>query len=474
MANEVATLHHEYKEALPSWERCRIAAEGQRAVHKAGEKFLPRLSGQSDEEYEGYKKRALFYNATGRTVDGLSGLVFRKQPVFNIPSMLEYMTQNVDTAGTPLMTFCEEVVEELLVVGRIGLLADYPKTDVVGTMADQIASGAKPYVSMYKAEKIINWRLGNVNGKVQLTLVVLAEKHHVPTEFGSEDTPQLRVLRLTNGVYNIQLWREQKNDKGVSEWRPVSEPTVPVMNSKPLDYIPFVVCGPRGVEIDPEKSPIEDLVDVNLSHYMTTADYEHGLHFTGLPTPIVTGHMFADNEEFKLGSTTVKAFSNPDAKASFLEFQGKGLDQLSKRLTEKENMMATLGARLLAAEKRSVESAETASIHRSGENGVLASLAMASSSAISVVLTWCAGWAGTEDEFTAKLNTDYMPSGMTPQELSELVKSWQSGAISYETLYDNLQRGEIARQNVTSKDERDLINMEAPTGITSADPLTGV
>jgi hypothetical protein len=52
-----------------------------------------------------------------------------------------------------------------------------------------------------------------------------------------------------------------------------------------------------------------------------------------------------------------------------------------------------------------------------------------------------------------------------------LVKARQSGAISYSTMYDNLQRGEIARHGVTAEEEKALIEAEGPPlgGMTDPD-----
>jgi hypothetical protein len=59
----VDSKHEEYEEHYDQWERCEHAAEGQDEIHEYGIAYLPRLSGQTDEEYKAYKKRALFYNA---------------------------------------------------------------------------------------------------------------------------------------------------------------------------------------------------------------------------------------------------------------------------------------------------------------------------------------------------------------------------------------------------------------------------
>lgn len=475
----VDSCHPEYKDAQAKWQKCRVATAGEEAVHAAGPAYLPKLSGQTGDEYDAYKARALFYNATGRTVDGMSGLVFRRPPIFEIPAAIEYLQEDADTGGTPLLSFSEKVVDELLQVGRVGILADYPRLDGVVTRADQLAANGRPYLKIYSAESILNWRVGRVNNRSMLTLVVLAEVHEEAQGFGTKTTPQCRVLRLQEGAsdavtkvaawhYSVEIWRKQKDEAtGREDWVQVESMT-PTMAGKTLDYIPFVVCGPMGQDPSVAKPPILDLANVNLSHYRSSADYEHGLHFTGLPTPVVTGHSFdvdgggPSANTFALGSSAIQAFPNPNAEVKFLEFTGQGLKQLAARLQEKESMMAALGARMLAAEKRQAEAAESLAIHRSGENSVLASLALAASGAISKAATWCAQWEGASEGARVELNTDYLPSGLSPDELAELVNSWQAGAISHLTLLDNLQRGELTRQGVTPEEEMAQIKKEPP------------
>jgi hypothetical protein len=465
---DVDSEHAEYAATLPLWRKCRDAAAGQEAVHAAGIAYLPKLSAQTDDEYKAYRGRALYYNATGRTVDGLTGLIFRRPPTAEVPSAVDYLQEDADTAGTPLLAFCEKVCDELTTVGRFGLLADYPPMEQARTLADERAAGARPYVTLYRAEDIINWRSARIGNRTQLTLAVLSERHEEEDGYGIRSQPQLRVLMLKAGVYQVELWRKADAGPDKDKWV-LAEAFTPLMNGRPMNFLPFLICGPMGVDWCAAKPPILDLVNVNLSHYRSTADYEHGLHFTGLPTPVVYGHTFDTGETFALGSTVVKAFPHPEAKAEFMEFQGEGLTQLSKRLEEKEQMMAALGARMLASEKRAVEAAETAAIHRSGENSVLASLANAAGAAISKALSWCAQWAGVAEPVRVELNTDYLPAGMTAQELTALVNAWQHGAVSHETLYDNLKRGEIAQQDIDFETEKDRIELEGPKLGTAGD-----
>ena len=53
----VNSAHPEYNASLPAWSRARDVLAGEDAVKAAGEKYLPRLDSQSDEEYAAYKAK---------------------------------------------------------------------------------------------------------------------------------------------------------------------------------------------------------------------------------------------------------------------------------------------------------------------------------------------------------------------------------------------------------------------------------
>lgn len=452
----VDTQHKEYSEHYGQWERCEHAAEGQDEVHECGEKFLSRLSGQTDQEYKAYRNRALFYNATQRTIDGLTGMLFIRSPITEYPDAMEALVADVSMSGLSLHQFAEMVAEEVIKIGRCGVLVDHPLMTEAMTLAQAQSLGMRPYMRIYDAESIINWRTDRIAGSETLTLVVLEEEREVQKdEFEVKCEKVWRVLDLPNGIYRQRLF--EKNDRG--EFVVYAE-VFPQSQGKPIAQIPFEFFGVRDNSPCVDKPPLLDLIDVNLSHYRTTADYEHGLHFTGLPTPVVTG-FYSDEQsaQMRIGSGTAWLLPDPAAKAFYLEFSGQGLSELREALRSKEAMMATLGARILAPEKRQVETAQTAAIHRAGENSVLASIAQSISIGLTHCLEWMANWAGYEPEVSIRLNKDYLPNSMTYQDVQALVQSWQAGAISHETLFDNLVKGEIIREDVSFDDEKERIEL---------------
>ena len=120
----VDTRHREYLAHQDIWRRIREVLAGQDAIRAAGERYLPRLKGQSEAEYASYAARGTFHDATSRTVDGFVGAVFRRAPSIDMPAALRGIVENVDGNGTPLTVLARVVLREILSIGRYGLLVD--------------------------------------------------------------------------------------------------------------------------------------------------------------------------------------------------------------------------------------------------------------------------------------------------------------------------------------------------------------
>jgi hypothetical protein len=73
-------------------------------------------------------------------------------------------------------------------------------------------------------------------------------------------------------------------------------------------------------------------------------------------------------------------------------------------------------------------------------------------------------WSGVTGDVKVELNRDFIPNSMTAQDLDSLVKAWQSGSISHQTLFDNLVAGDIIMQDVSFDDEMERIAVMPATG----------
>jgi hypothetical protein len=455
----VNTTHKEYDANRYKWKRCRDVIEGRDALIqqvKYGSKvhygaqysgslynpdftandYLPRLINQTDPEYIAYQERAGFFNATGRTLDAFTGMIFAKDPTWKLPSAIDAFVDDITLSGTNLREFSEQVVEQQIAVGRVGIMVDYPSNTPTNiTVAVAEASNVRPFLRWYSAETIINWRTNYINGAEVLTLVVLQETVEVAQdEFVTDEVVKYRVLDLTEQGYRVRV---------ISEDNELLDEVFPLQKGKPMRYIPFTILGANSASTTVQKPPMIDLVDTNLAHYRNSADYEHGLHFTGLPTPYVAGVQLPEGQTLSIGSMTAWVFPDPSAKAEYLEFKGDGLKTLQQALKDKEQRMAVLGARMLADDKRTAEAFGTLELRTAGERSVLASISRSASDAINRCLDWMAEWVGAPAGAEFNLNTDFGAARMNPQMLSALMGAYQGDAMPLSVLFDNFQRGEL-------------------------------
>lgn len=239
----VSTTHAEYDAALDTWRRNRDAVAGQETIKKGGDLYLPRpnaedLSEANRSRYQRYLDRALWYAAPERTKNALIGSVFRKGPEKQeLPSQIDYMAEDADGSGVSLEQIGKHVVGELLEVGRIGILAEYPQAEPNLSQEEVSRRNLRANLATYSAETIINWRAEKQGGKFITTLVVLKEvAEEAKDEFESEPKDQYRVLRLTNGVYTQQLYDDKGEPKGEA-----IEPRK--SDGGRWEEIPFVVVG---------------------------------------------------------------------------------------------------------------------------------------------------------------------------------------------------------------------------------------
>lgn len=442
------TTHKEYDDLAPTWKACRDASKGQRAIHAGGKDYLDKLSGQTDAEYEAYKKRAQFYNATGRTVDGMTGMVFRKQPKHEVPTGMEAWLNNINLAGKSLGGFAKDCVNETIKLGHGGILVDAPpapESEDPLTIAEAELISLRPYMTLYKAEDILYWEFGQVRNVTVLTTVTLSEKY---INADGEEDAQIRELVLAGGRYIQIIWR-----KASEQWV-IHDTIIPTKGGESLTEIPFYFLAEREPGTELQDPPIEDLVNVNISHYKNSADLENGAHVAGQPTPYATG-VPEDSEALHIGSRTAWMLPDAESQVGFLQCGSEGFASLEKLMDRKEQQMAALGARLIAPEKKAAETAETASIRRGGESSVLSSLAESVERQIEAALGYMAEWAGLDGDVRFELNKDYIVASMDAQMFTAWVSAWQSGAISDETFYEGLQSGELVAETLGFDDEQE-------------------
>lgn len=489
--NNVAFTRAEVMSLKPRWDLIRECLSGDKAVKDKGELFLPKpnaadTSEENRKRYEQYKERAVFYNVTARTLKGMTGQVFARDPVLTIPDLMDVIEDDCDGGGLSLDQQSRKALGLVMAHGRSGLLVDYPKRDTPAS-AQELADGdVRPNICLYEPWDIINWRQVTIGGKKKLSLVVISERM-VTDDDGYEAKLDsfFRVLRLYDGIYwsETWVWNPDINDYELTERIQPLDST-----GKPWTEIPFTFIGSENNDPIPDLPPLYDMAVLNIAHYRNSADYEEACFIVGQPTPYFTG-LTEDwvanvlKGQIQLGARAAVPLPE-NATAGLLQVEPNSMAKEAMEM--KELQMVALGAKLV--EQKAVQRTATeAGLDSAAETSLLATCAKNVSEAYTCALKWCAMFMGAplpadegseedEDGKTAEkdpndicyeLNTDFDISRLSFQDLQQLVASWQANAITFTEMRDNLKRGGIAYQDdeeAKTEMEQSGLDLGVPVG----------
>ena len=429
----VNSTHPQYDAALNRWQRCRDCYEGEDAVKSRGTEYLPKPGGLTDKEYKDYSQRALFYECVGRTIDGFVGAIARKPPVIEASEKLNDVIGDITLDGLSVEELIKQLCTEIILQGRGALLGDYDEKT------------QRAYLRLYPAEAITNWSEGSV---------VVNETVYEPDAedaFKQNSITQYRHLTVVGGIYTVTIWRKIKNKDGLDEWA-VYDTRVPTIKGKTFSEIPWFWLTPLGKTSRIERPPMLGLVSVSLSHFRNSADLEHGLHYTGLPTLCVAGDGFDADAKISVGSLSAIITSDSTAKVWYAEVKGdfKGLENT---MQGKEAKMAVLGASVFADEKKGVESEATARIRQSGQTSLLSGVVTAVEETLTAALQCVADWMGAAGKVSVTLNREFVDTKMDGPTLVGLVAAFQSGALTIEQFLYNLQQGDLLAPDTDIEEE---------------------
>ena len=499
----VDTRHPLYDKYKSTWVKCIDAYEGQEAIKEKRDLYLPRLSGHmvdyehqvtadqrsrgwmaSETEYSLYLQRAVYYNYIKKITNGLNEQLFRKDVKIEVPDSMQFILDDFTYDGKSMRTAIKESNRRILLQYRDILVLDFPiaTTEGIVSQADAEKMNIRPYAVYYTAEQVINWNYELFNNKQELVRVVIEEhieKQDEDDEFIMKDILQYRVLDLENWEdgsrkYRIRLYRETDG-----KMQMFGEPIYPRIRGKNLDYIPCYFLTQKGISDDLDYPMLNDAVDINIAHYINSADYENAINITGSPTPVIIGYDSDPDadEDISLGSRALLLYGQ-NAQAYYMEYRGQGPEAIANAMNKKVDALSVIASRMLQNDPKGIESAETAEIHRSAEQGLLASMALSLSEAYEVILLTIADWMGLGAvDITVMFNTDYSVKVIDPNLFANLTQARQAGLISHYLYFHNLLKGEMVPDDWTIEDEaearsEDIISQSILTnGFTEEEPV---
>jgi len=464
---------------LPSVKKVRAFVDGEVSG------YVRKLGGHDEKDYTEFAEGAYYLPAVPRTLDAFAGLVMTPEPVISdAPAAFDPYLDDLTNDGEPFVRVCYRTVEEVSATGRHCLLVDYVDMPDAANISrlDAERAGLRPFVRSYAWEDILAVRSEAVQGVRKITHMRLLERIEEPgaTEWDTDIVEQVRVLDFKDGRYRVRVYRETTERKpGDTIWLQVGGDMFPVMNGRPMDFIPAVVIGPGS--LDPQimaKPPLLELVNVSESHLNDSALRQWALKWCGCPTLVLSGLMASDDENpqpIRWGSRSAVVLGEGGT-AELVTMAGEGVGAIKESMEEKRRDMAAIGARILADESASQIAVETARIQRAGEHSVLAGIANTVADGMTQVLRWVATWAGVSgaDNIAVTLTTDFLPKGLQPGELAEWLAGLQAGTLPLPVVLEHLKSRGVIDPQMTEAEWNDgidasMIDRPEPGGGQGAD-----
>lgn len=480
MPSGVQFVRSEIADLLPIWLLIRDAIEGETAIKgeygtradyfsssrtkgvSQARKYLPQpnptdRSSVNLERYKAYVQRAVYYNFSKRTLDGLVGQIFLRPPVVKKPAELNVLDNNADGRGLELVQLAKRLTQSTLSFGRAGFFVDYPRVDGPVTVAAAQDQNIQPTMVFYYPWQVINWATRMVGAKRVLSLVVIEEIVMEEVDgYEIVESLQYRALRLDD---NNEYFQEihAPTDKKKKSFTIIETIYPKDSKGQALKEIPFQFIGSEANDHAPDQPPMYDLCSLNIAHYRNSADYEESCFMVGQPTPVVTGiteHWVKEvlGGTVQLGSRAT--ISLPEgASAMLLQAAPNQMPEAAMRM--KEEQALSLGAKLVQKTK-TVRTATEVMVDTTSETSILHSVADNVSAGMEQGLRWCAAFVGAEvpestdpgaadnvsdnaEILQYRLNTEFELTRMTANDRLAVLKMWQSGAIAFEEMRDVLK-----------------------------------
>jgi hypothetical protein len=455
----VSAQHNDYQKFIALWQMLRDCDDGANAVKTRrgaalgqmgsmpGTAYLPPPNADDGSaanklRYAAYLQRASFVNFVGHTKEGMLGMVFRKATSLEVDAGIEYIKANANGEGLSADQLIKLAAADTLLVGRFGLLVDYPQMRE-GLTAAQTA-GQEARILTYPAESIINWRCETINGKQRLSMVVLRE----PTEKVSDDGFEVvelmyhRVLLLVDGVYIQRLYDENDDLLGTDQDGTFTADIVPrKADGSTWSVIPFSFVGSINNDEAIDKAPLYDIAEINIAHYRNSADYEESSFLVGQPTPVFSGltQSWVDQnmgDGVAFGSRA--AVLLPESGSASLLQAGDNQMPL-KGMEIKEQQMVRIGTRIIQ-DRGGVETAEAAKIRFAGQNSKLGAIIGNVEESFSQCLVWAMEFMGGTLEPEIAINREFYEASVDPQLIVAAMQLMDRGVIALPDLRHQLRR----------------------------------
>jgi hypothetical protein len=469
------------------WETVRDVERGTLHLRKLGEKRLPKFAAESPSDYEKRCGKATLFNAYNRTVNGLVGMVFKKNPVLgdDVPvrirgreevrdertgavtqQRVEGHWENLDLAGTHGNVFCRQVLRDAF-EGHAFILVDMPPSlGPNATAEDDLRQNRRPFWVKYKASQAVNFRPVSINGRVEIGQITFEEDvSEAAGRYGERQAKQYRTFWLeeyvdgASGAKKTRVRWELKrlllSEKGEETFVDAGGGVV-MGGGKPGERVPFeripvaVVYG-RQTGFLQSQPVLLDLALINIKHYQKRSEYDTSLSKGGFFIPVFIGR---DTSKPVLTVGPANGIDVPvGGDAKYMEPQGHTIKFSREDLQDLKEEMAALGLSVITSRPSAKATATEAVIDFAQESSELETIALSEADAVELCLQFHAQYLGERQGGSITLGSHLRSLNLTPAQVTAYSNMVGEGQLRLTTLWSILMRGDALPEDFDAKRE---------------------
>jgi hypothetical protein len=176
-------VHQDYNTYVEHWKFLKRSYLGG-AEYKRGQ-YLKRYQYEDEGEYLTRLSHAAEDNHCRSIIHTYNAFLYRQQPKRDFGWLegspeIEQFLKDADLEGQSWEAFMRDVNIQSSIYGHCVVLVDRPET-VVGTRAEELAQGIRPFCQIYTPENILNWRfVRQPNGHYEIAELLLLEQDERP------------------------------------------------------------------------------------------------------------------------------------------------------------------------------------------------------------------------------------------------------------------------------------------------------
>lgn len=451
MSNNVAKTCAEYDWMAEDW--CLIDAllEGTKGMRKAGARFLPQRLMEHDNDWSARLAAATLYPAFSNTVQYMVGRIFADPLLLkdDVPQWIaDEVVPNFNMQDQNIHVFFAEVMDRAFSKGVSYVLVDAPPAPEVKTLADQKATGIRPYAVHITADRVIGWQCSG--GRLSQVRVTFNEETYNPATFETSLVEQVRVFEP--GI--CRVFEKRRNNQGEETWEEVPEKAT----RSSLDFIPLVPFYAGRCGFMKARSLLIELAYLNAKHWRAQSATDEITDVAQIP--ILVAYGIQDAKKIVIGSKTAIAMPTSGA-LKYTEHTGKAIEGGQAALNALKTEMQDAGARLLA-QTAQTKTATESSEDSARENSQLARVVRDMEDSIESVLDIMAEYRGEESGGTIEAQADLDPEMAPISSLDFLLKMAAAGKLSSQTLFEETKRRGIINDEIEWEDEQQRIKEEEP------------